>query len=221
MKKNQIILAVLATSLLLGHPMVAQEQSGLIERANKQYKEFTGVFKCAWKKGYRACDPAQKRKIKQAGVVLAAIVGALGYGFILLKKKEKKKVSFRESTGKEGDAPEAPLPKFAPTQVRLKRVGVQDPEKLSRYRQRGEGQVVFQRLGQEVTDRWLRGELSDDVYERYAEVLDAYQKRDDRYKISSDFQELEKDILKSGTSDAVLIKKIKDFEDKLDLPAKA
>lgn len=86
MKKNQIILAVLATSLSLGQPMVAQEQtptpvkSRLINRAKKEWREFKEARKCLRQKGFRGCSRAQKKRIIAAGVALAVIVVGMGYG---------------------------------------------------------------------------------------------------------------------------------------------
>ncbi len=80
MKKHRIILAVLATSLLLGQPMVAQEQSqpNRISRLKKEIQEFRDALKCVRQKGFRKCTPAQKKRIIAAGTALVAIVLVAG-----------------------------------------------------------------------------------------------------------------------------------------------
>jgi len=125
MEKNRIILAILATSLLLGpvsagalsgrQSMVAQEQSkpeqsqasGVakserISRLKKEWREFWEALRCVRQKGYRECTPAQKRKIKQAAVVLLGtilVIGGTMYGIkrgvswrqrVLTEREEKK-----------------------------------------------------------------------------------------------------------------------------------
>lgn len=95
MNKNQIILAVLVTSLLLGpvsaealsgtQPMVAQEQPQSkperISRLKKEWREFQEARKCLWKKGFRRCTRAQQKRIVVAVIALAIMVGA-GYYYL-------------------------------------------------------------------------------------------------------------------------------------------
>lgn len=86
MKNNQIILAVLATSLLLGQPMVAQEQSQpkRTSRLKQEYEIFKGALKCVRQKGLRGCTRAQKKRLMAAGMAVIGIigVGVLGYRVI-------------------------------------------------------------------------------------------------------------------------------------------
>lgn len=93
MKKNRIILAVLATSLLLGQPMVAKEQTQAspkatpgaakpeqVSRLKKEIQEFRDALKCVRQKGFRGCTRAQKKRIVAAGIAFAVIVAGTGYG---------------------------------------------------------------------------------------------------------------------------------------------
>ena len=89
MKNNRIILAVLATSLLLGQPMVAQEQSksSLVNRAKKKYREFREALKCVRQKGFRSCSSAEKKRIVVASVAVIAAIALTAGGIWWWRKR--------------------------------------------------------------------------------------------------------------------------------------
>ena len=83
---KSIILAILATSLLVGQPMAAQKQSQpsaqsrLINRAKKEWREFKEALKCMRQKGFRGCTPAQKKRIVAAGIAVVAAIALTAGG---------------------------------------------------------------------------------------------------------------------------------------------
>ena len=85
MKSNRILLAILATSLLIMQPgMVAEpaqkQNVSLVQRANREYQAFKEAYRCAREKGIRNCSRAQKTRLIGAGIALVLIVASIAYG---------------------------------------------------------------------------------------------------------------------------------------------